>query len=65
MNYELKNNELRTHTDKPNVTSALPLPDKPNFLIYMLLTGPTEAVNNCFQFYKDLAEKVNGKKPEV
>lgn len=65
MNYEPKNNELRTNTDKPNVTSAPPLPDKPNFLMYRLLTGPTEAVNTYFRFYKDLTEKVNGKKPEV
>ena len=64
MNYELKSNELRTNTDKSNVTSALPLSDKPDLLIYRLLTGLTEAANTCFRFYKDLVEKVNGQIPK-
>lgn len=31
-----------------------PLPDKPNFLVYRLLTGLTEAINTCFWLRKDL-----------
>jgi len=31
-----------------------PLPDKPDFLMYRLLTGLTEVINTCFWLHKDL-----------
>ena len=31
-----------------------PLPDKPEFLLYRLLTGVTEAINACFYLRRDL-----------
>ncbi len=34
-----------------------PLPDKPEFLLYRLLIGLTEAVNACFWLYKDLLRR--------
>jgi hypothetical protein len=34
-----------------------PLPDKPDFLLYRLLAGLTEAINTCFWLHKDLLRK--------
>jgi hypothetical protein len=34
-----------------------PLPDKPDFIAYRLLTGLTEAINTCFWLHKDLLRK--------
>jgi len=34
-----------------------PLPDKPDFLMYRLLTGLTKAINTCFWLHKDLLRK--------
>ena len=34
-----------------------PLPDRPDFLGYRLLTGLTEAINTCFWLHKDLLRK--------
>lgn len=34
-----------------------PLPDKPDFLMYRLLTGLTEAINTCFWLHKDLLRR--------
>jgi len=34
-----------------------PLPDKPDFLLYRLLGGLTEAINTCFWLHKDLLRK--------
>jgi hypothetical protein len=34
-----------------------PLPDRPDFLAYRLLTGLTEAINTCFWLHKDLLRK--------
>jgi len=34
-----------------------PLPDKPDFLMYRLLTGLTEAINTCFWLHKDLMRR--------
>jgi hypothetical protein len=33
------------------------LPDKPDFLVYRLLMGLTEAVNTCFWLHKDLLRR--------
>lgn len=46
----------------PNITERLvclsqPLPDKPDFLMYRLLTGLTEAINICFWLHKDLLRR--------
>jgi hypothetical protein len=46
----------------PNICDRLvylsqPLPDKPDFLLYRLLGGLTEAINTCFWCYKDLLRK--------
>jgi len=34
-----------------------PLPDKPDFLVYRLLMGLTEAINTCFWLHKDLLRR--------
>ena len=34
-----------------------PLPDNPDFLLYRLLAGLTEAINTCFWLHKDLLRK--------
>ncbi|MHC4394527.1 MAG: hypothetical protein ACYS1A_02615 [Planctomycetota bacterium] len=34
-----------------------PLPDKPDFLLYRLLGGLTEAINTCFGLHKDLLRR--------
>jgi hypothetical protein len=34
-----------------------PLPDKPDFLLYRLLDGLTEAIDTCFWLHKDLLRK--------
>ena len=34
-----------------------PVPDKPDFLLYRLLGGLTEAINTCFWLHKDLLRK--------
>ena len=46
----------------PNICDRLvylsqTLPDKPNFLLYRLLTGLTEAINTCFWLHKDLLRR--------
>ena len=48
--------------EDPNICDRLvylsqPLPDKPDFLLYRLLGGLTEAINTCFWRYKDLLRK--------
>ena len=48
--------------EHPNICDRLvylsqPLPDKPDFLLYRLLAGLTEAVNTCFWLHKDLLRK--------
>jgi hypothetical protein len=35
----------------------LSLPDRPDFLMYRLLTGLTEAINTSFWFHKDLLRR--------
>ena len=40
-----------------------PLPDKPDFLLYRLLGGLTEAINTCFWLHKDLLRKSLGENP--
>jgi hypothetical protein len=47
---------------EPNTCDRLvylsqPLPDKPDFFVYRLLTGLTEATNTCFRFHKDLLRR--------
>jgi len=42
-----------------------PLPDKPDFLLYRMLTGLTEAINGCFWLRRDLLRRRLGKKPTV
>ena len=34
-----------------------PLPDEPDFVLYRLLTGLTEAINTCFWLHKDLLRR--------
>ena len=46
----------------PNIGDRLvrlsqPLPDKPDFLMYRLLMGLTEAINTCFWLHKDLLRR--------
>jgi len=46
----------------PNICHRLvylsqPLPDNPDFLLYRLLGGLTEAINTCFWLHKDLLRK--------
>jgi len=46
----------------PNICDRLvylsqPLPDNPDFPLYRLLTGLTEAINTCFWLHKDLLRK--------
>lgn len=48
--------------DNPNLCNRLiylsqPLPDKPDFILYRLLTGLKEAINTCFWLHKDLLRK--------
>ena len=40
-----------------------PVPDKPDFLLYRLLGGLTEAINTCFWLHKDLLRKSLREKP--
>ena len=45
--------------EHPNICDRLvylsqPLPDNPDFLLYRLLAGLTEAINTCFWLQKDL-----------
>ena len=42
-----------------------PLPDSPDFLLYRLLTGLTEAINACNYLRRDLLCKGLRKKPSV
>ncbi len=42
-----------------------PLPDKPDFLLYRLLTGLQEAIDTCFWLHKDLLRKSLRENPEV
>ncbi len=49
----------------PNVSDRLvylsqPLPDNPDFLLYRMLGGLTEAINTCFWLHKDLLRKSLG-----
>ncbi len=39
------------------VYPSQPLPDDPDFLLYRLLAGLTEAINTCFWLHKDLLRK--------
>ncbi len=46
----------------PNICDRLvylsqPLPDNPDFLLYRLLGGLTEAINTCFWLHKDLLRR--------
>ena len=48
--------------EHPNICDRLvylsqPLPDKPDFLLYRLSGGLTEAINTCFWLHKDLLRK--------
>jgi len=48
--------------EHPNICVRLvylsqPLPDKPDFLLYRLLGGLTEAINTCFWLHKDLLRR--------
>ena len=48
--------------EHPNICDRLvylsqPLPDNPDFLLYRLLGGLTEAINTCFWLHKDLLRK--------
>lgn len=48
--------------EHPNICDRLvclsqPLPDKPDFLMYRLITGLTEAINTCFWLHKDLLRR--------
>jgi hypothetical protein len=54
--------------EHPNICDRLvclsqPLPDNPDFLLYRLLTGLTEAINTCFWLHKDLLRKSLQEKP--
>lgn len=54
----------------PNIAERLirlsqPLPDNPDFLLYRMLRGLTEAVNACFWLHKDLLRRPLWKTPEV
>jgi len=54
--------------DHPNICARLvylsqPLSDKPDFLLYRLLSGLTEAINTCFWLHKDLLRKSLREKP--
>ena len=54
--------------EHPNICDRLvylsqPLPDKPDFLLYRLLGGLTEAINTCFWLHKDLLRKSLGENP--
>ena len=40
-----------------------PLSDKPDFVLYWLLAGLTEAINTCFWLHKDLLRRPLWKKP--
>jgi hypothetical protein len=56
--------------DEPNICERLvylsqPLPDKPDFLLYRMLRGLTEAINTCFWLHKDLLTRPLWKTPEV
>lgn len=49
--------------EHPNICERLvylsqPLSDKPDFVLYRLLTGLTEAINTCFWLHKDLLRRV-------
>jgi hypothetical protein len=48
--------------ENPNICERLvylsqPLPDNPDFVLYRLLTGLTEAINTCFWLHKDLLRR--------
>jgi Transposase DDE domain len=48
--------------EHPDISERLvylsqPLPDKPDFVLYRLLTGLTEAINTCFWLHKDLLRR--------
>jgi hypothetical protein len=48
--------------EHPNICERLvylsqPLPDNPDFVLYRLLTGLTEAINTCFWLRKDLLRR--------
>ena len=48
--------------EHPNICDRLvylsqPLPDNPDFLLYRLLGGLTEAINTCFWLHKDLLRR--------
>jgi hypothetical protein len=50
------------YEEHPNISERLvylsqPLPDNPDFVLYRLLTGLTEAINTCFWLHKDLLRR--------
>jgi hypothetical protein len=49
--------------EHPNICERLvylsqPLPDDPDFVLYRLLAGLTEAINTCFWLHKDLLLRI-------
>jgi len=47
------------------VRLSQPLPDKPDFLLYRMLAGLTEAINTCFFLHKDMLRRTLRQKPAV
>jgi hypothetical protein len=47
------------------VRLSQPLPDKPDFLLYRMLAGLTEAINTCFFLHKDMLRRTLPQKPAV
>jgi len=50
------------YEEHPNISERLvylsqPLPDNPDFVLYRLLSGLTEAINTCFWLHKDLLRR--------
>jgi hypothetical protein len=48
--------------EHPNICERLvylsqPLPDDPDFVLYRLLAGLTEAIDTCFWIHKDLLRR--------
>lgn len=57
MNYLSRLVEEHPNLSERLVDLSQPLPDKPDFLVYRLLRGLTEAINTCFWLHKDLLRK--------
>jgi hypothetical protein len=49
--------ETHPHMCDCLIRLSQPLPDKPDFLLYRLLDGLTEAIDTCFWLHKDLLRK--------